>query len=125
MKPLSTQQWQQSIKAVHDSRLPAHRESLPAEELQRYEAQYKYIRQICALYEDDPGNFGKLFSLIQEVRAARFPCPQELTSCLASPSCLVEMCRAAATSASAVSFWTPWFWGPGCGIVFPGYEFTL
>jgi hypothetical protein len=40
---------------------------LPPEELKRYETQYKYIRQICALYEDEPNNFGQLFSLIQEV----------------------------------------------------------
>lgn len=43
------------------------RNTLPPEELERYEAQYKYIRQICALYEDDPNNFSQLFALIQEV----------------------------------------------------------
>ena len=43
------------------------RESLPAGEVQRYEAQYKFIQQICALYEEEPNDFGKLFTLIQEV----------------------------------------------------------
>lgn len=45
------------------------RDSLPPDELKRYETQYKYIRQICTLYEEDPSNFGQLFTLIQEVRA--------------------------------------------------------
>ena len=44
------------------------RESLPAGEVQRYEAQYRFIQQICALYEEEPNDFGKLFTLIQEVR---------------------------------------------------------
>ena len=51
-----------------DTSLAGCRETLPKDEVARYEAQYRYIRQICALYEDDPGNFNKLFSLIQEVR---------------------------------------------------------
>lgn len=46
------------------------RESLPAGEVQRYEAQYRFIQQICALYEEEPNEFGKLFTLIQEVRLA-------------------------------------------------------
>ena len=48
------------------------RESLPAGEVQRYEAQYRFIQQICALYEQEPNDFGKLFTLIQEVRLACF-----------------------------------------------------
>ena len=44
------------------------RESLPAGEVQRYEAQYRLIQQICALYEEEPNDFGRLFTLIQEVR---------------------------------------------------------
>lgn len=46
------------------------RESLPAGEVQRYEAQYRFIQQICALYEEEPNDFGKLFTLIQEVSPA-------------------------------------------------------
>ena len=48
------------------------RESLPAGEVQRYEAQYKFIQQICALYEEEPNDFGRLFTLIQEVRLTCF-----------------------------------------------------
>lgn len=47
------------------------RDKLQKEDLHRFELQYSYIRQICALYEDDPSNFGKLFSLIQEVSLPR------------------------------------------------------
>ena len=47
------------------------RETLPQEEVARYEAQYRYIRQICSLYEEDPGNFNRLFSLIQQVGGGR------------------------------------------------------
>ena len=54
------------------------RETLSAEDLGRYEAQYRYIRQICALYEDDPGNFNRLFGLIQEVRFSNAAAVQDV-----------------------------------------------
>ncbi len=47
------------------------RDSLPAGEVQRYEAQYRFIQQICALYEEEANDFGRLFTLIQEVRRTR------------------------------------------------------
>ena len=60
---------------MHGPRLRCclHRESLPADEVQRYEAQYRFIQQICALYEEEPNDFGKLFTLIQEVISTH-PC---------------------------------------------------
>ncbi|CAL8471380.1 g10922 [Coccomyxa elongata] len=70
------------IGAKYPAWLAARRNTLPPEELKRYEAQYKYIRQICALYEDDPNNFSQLFALIQEMQACGQP-PEEIVQDLA------------------------------------------
>ena len=73
-----------------------HRESLPAGEVQRYEAQYRFIQQICALYEEEPNDFGKLFTLIQEVKLTN-PCsalehPQSCLLCLVPWVCTSGWC---------------------------------
>ncbi|CAK0785827.1 hypothetical protein CVIRNUC_009039 [Coccomyxa viridis] len=70
------------IGSKYPTWLATHRESLPAGEVQRYEAQYRFIQQICALYEEEPNDFGKLFTLIQEMQACGQP-PDEIVQDLA------------------------------------------
>ncbi|CAL5228334.1 g11443 [Coccomyxa viridis] len=70
------------IGAKYPGWLAAHRDSLPAGEVQRYEAQYRFIQQICALYEEEANDFGRLFTLIQEMQACGQP-PDEIVQDLA------------------------------------------
>lgn len=43
------------------------RGSLGVEEMNQYEEQFKHIQKILTIYENDPENFGELFTALQEV----------------------------------------------------------
>eukprot|EP00955_Chlamydomonas_euryale_P112120 366112-Chlamydomonas_euryale.AAC.26 len=58
----------QDIRDKYPPWLEQHRESLSADELQRYTAQYGSIQAVCKQYEDDPSEFQRLVSLIQQMQ---------------------------------------------------------
>lgn len=62
--------------------LASHRNTLAPDELQRYEKQLGYIRQICALYETSPNDFSRLMALLQEMQDCGQP-PEDIVKELA------------------------------------------
>ena len=56
----------QEIRERYPPWLAAHRDSLPAEDLARFEAQYAAVQRVVAHYEAG-GDFPRLMELIQEV----------------------------------------------------------
>ncbi len=60
-------QRQQEIGAKYPAWLQSHRDTLPSEELARYEKQYDIITKICALYDQPSPDFTLLVGLLQEV----------------------------------------------------------
>lgn len=57
--------------------LEEHKGSLDSEEYATYTRQYKYIQEICGIYESDPDNFNGLMALLQEMQECGQP-PQEI-----------------------------------------------
>ncbi|KFM25142.1 Metal transporter Nramp3 [Auxenochlorella protothecoides] len=56
------------IGAKYPDWLAAHRDELPAEELERYGRQYEHIQRLLKQYETDPEDFGALLDLLQQAR---------------------------------------------------------
>ncbi|GLI62544.1 hypothetical protein VaNZ11_005208 [Volvox africanus] len=59
------------LKEIRDRYPPwleANQGTLPAEEFQRYVAQYESVQRVCAHYETSPSDFAKLMTLIQEMQ---------------------------------------------------------
>ncbi len=48
-----------------------HRAKLSPEDLERYSQQFEHIQQISQLYEQEPENFPKLITLLQQVCKAQ------------------------------------------------------
>ena len=61
----------QDIGAKYPAWLEAHKETVKPEDLARYRKQLRHIKDICALYERDPDNFGAIYHKMQEVRCLR------------------------------------------------------
>ena len=59
---------------VHVRRYPSwlaeNAESLSAEEVTRYKAQYKTVCKLCKLFEGDGGDYKQVVDLMQEVSCA-------------------------------------------------------
>jgi peroxin-19 len=58
----------QDIAAKYPEWLAKQRGVLPEEELTKYEEQYRYIQEVCALYEAEPTDFEKVVEAMQKVR---------------------------------------------------------
>ncbi|KAL6772448.1 PEX19 [Auxenochlorella protothecoides x Auxenochlorella symbiontica] len=70
------------IGAKYPDWLVAHRDELPAEELERYGRQYEHIQRLLKQYETDPEDFGALLDLLQQMQACGQP-PKEIVDELA------------------------------------------
>lgn len=72
----------QDIAAKYPEWLAKQRGVLPEEELTKYEEQYLYIQEVCALYEAEPTDFEKVVEAMQKVQSKGQP-PAEIVTELA------------------------------------------
>ena len=79
--------------------MAAQQATLTEEEYARYAAQLESIQKVCKQYEDEPGDFGKLVDLIQEVGQHVPPVY------VCTPTCLTMMltCAPSGTTGSQAS----------------------
>lgn len=62
--------------------LEEHKSSLSKEESERYSQQYELIQNLNEVYEKDPGNFNKIFELMQKMQECGQP-PSDIVQELA------------------------------------------
>jgi len=62
--------------------LSAHRDSLPKEDINRYEEQFRQIQKILKLYEDDVESYQELFEALQKMQLCGQP-PMDIVNDLA------------------------------------------
>lgn len=72
--------------------LQEHEGSLSKEDYERYAHQYELIKELNEVYENDPGNFTKIFDLMQKMQECGQP-PNDIVQELAPDFDLANLCQ--------------------------------